>query len=490
MYTTSLQNVKIKMVNNFFSTQIVKILFHISQNYYLFNIIRFFIIYFVKPRKKLFVKLSGNRKIKQIVNTINKNHSPVYFGIIDNNQDILHFLQVLYSLGIINCNFHTKSRNDYYDSRFGITFFGYFFNIFGLAKMARLLFDALLYTKFPLTLFPIVSYSHQFIDIKEHSFSNMMCYFQKKKLNKINIFMINADTIQNVVHSIGKRKSYNNYNIGCWFWEIETDFPFEDAIAYVDEIWGFSDFCCDIFRSFTTKPVTKITYPFQPTWKKLNDPVGTRRILNIGLDDTVFFFNFDFHSCFERKNPLGIIKAFKTAFSHSSTSVRLIIKSIHAEYYPIERNLLNNEVIKDYRIIWINSSMNEDDYFSLLHASDCYISLHRSEGLGMGIAEAMYLGKCVIATAYGGSMEFLNSENSMLVPYKLIKNKKDFEVYRAGYYWADPNIEIAASHMKKITMDLSYRDLLSQKGKKFIKTHYTPEKCAQDITKRIREIEN
>ena len=85
---------------------------------------------------------------------------------------------------------------------------------------------------------------------------------------------------------------------------------------------------------------------------------------------------------------------------------------------------------------------------ALFASIDSYVALHRSEGLGLGMAQAMYLGKPVIGTGYSGNLEFMNSENSLLVNYTMTELEEDSGPYERGTHWAAPDVEHAATLMR------------------------------------------
>jgi glycosyltransferase involved in cell wall biosynthesis len=374
------------------------------------------------------------------------------------------------------------------NSRFGINFFGYFNNIFGVAEIGRAVISSLLNTGIALALHPIQSQDHNALSNESYELKKIGKFTCSTNHYSVNLLMVNADQIPHFMRHYGIEKFSNKYNIACWFWEIEGFFPFPESFELVDEIWGFSEFCCNIYKQFTNKPVKKITYPFQPNWGVLQDPLLLRKQLNISEKTVAFIFTFDFHSCFERKNPLGIIDAFTTAFLNDEDA-SLIIKSIHAEKYPNDAKILEDACRKDKRIQWIDKAMTKEELISLMNACDCYVSLHRSEGFGIGLAEAMYLGKSTIATAYGGNMDFMYDDNSLLVPFVMTPITHEFGPYKIGCQWAAPDLEKAAVYMKLIYENTELRKQMGEKATNCIRTQLNPKKTAEEIQIRISEID-
>src|SRR5262249_39956832 len=152
----------------------------------------------------------------------------------------------------------------------------------------------------------------------------------------------------------------------------------------------------------------------------------------------LFLFSFDFESVFLRKNPVGLISAFAEAFS-ARDDVRLVLKTTHGERYPRERSELQAAVRAVPNVSVIEKSLPADHYPALYAACDASVSLHRAEGFGLTMAEAMALGKPVIATAYSGNLEFMRPEDSYLVPWSETTIPRGLP-YASGSTWAEPDL--------------------------------------------------
>ena len=126
---------------------------------------------------------------------------------------------------------------------------------------------------------------------------------------------------------------------------------------------------------------------------------------------------------------------------------------------------------------------------NLFAACDCYISLHRSEGLGLGMAQAMARGKPVIATAYSGNMEYMDTGNSLLVDCEMVELDRDHGAYEKGSCWAEPDIDHAAEWMRWIYTHREERAQIGQRGQQSIRRTLDPHITRQEILERVREIE-
>lgn len=232
--------------------------------------------------------------------------------------------------------------------------------------------------------------------------------------------------------------------IGVWYWELECiPHGWKRLAQSFDEIWAPSSF---IARSFSEK----LARPVIPMLGGLELPEGVSKNkakFMMSNESTTFLFSFDMGSNVHRKNPLGVIHAFLRAFPKPE-NVECVIKISRSQTDPQGMAMLQAETRKDGRITLVDGYMQRSEYMDLLASCDCYVSLHRSEGFGLGMAEACLLAKPVIATRYSGNMDFLSSDWSLLVDYKIVKIGKTTGPYRSYWHWADPDIEHAAAYMR------------------------------------------
>jgi glycosyltransferase involved in cell wall biosynthesis len=198
-----------------------------------------------------------------------------------------------------------------------------------------------------------------------------------------------------------------------------------------------------------------------------------RKRLGIPALNTVFCCTFDPRSGFERKNPLGAIKAWLKAFPDTS-DVSLVIKTngeISKEYahHPDVGEVLD-QAGRDSRIRLLPDRMSHEDVLGLFDCCDVFISLHRSEGLGLIPMEAMSLGKLVVATGYSGNLTFMDERNSFLVPYRLVEPKRDAPFLTRKFAgrtaaWADPDIDVAAQILRYAYANPEARRTLGQQAR-------------------------
>ena len=204
------------------------------------------------------------------------------------------------------------------------------------------------------------------------------------------------------------------------------------------------------------------------------------------LPEHRFLFTFDFNSFSARKNPLATIEAFSRAFPAGDGRVGLVIKYAQGYRYPEKVRMLETLAANDPRVVLLDRLLSREDTFGLQSVCDAYISLHRSEGLGLGMAECMALGKPVIATAYSGNLEFMRRDNSCLVDFTLIPVKPgDYLYYEPGWMWADPDIDQAAQYMVRLLDDPDYRNRIAERAASDIATRCNDEVVGAAITERL-----
>jgi glycosyltransferase involved in cell wall biosynthesis len=299
-----------------------------------------------------------------------------------------------------------------------------------------------------------------------------------------NVVCLNPEHMLEFAQLGGADLFLDNYTIGVWCWEASR-FPdaFRPAFDLVDEIWVASDYVAEIIGDATDLPVRVFPMPVEVT----PPPALTREQLGLPADRFVFFFSFDFFSTLERKNPFGLIEAFKRAFVPGEGPA-LVIKTINGKRQGSELKRLRAAAAEHQDIRVIDGYMSPDEMRGLVARSDAFVSLHRSEGFGFGMAEAMAQGKPVIATRYSGNLTFMDDENSYLVDFGLTPVPPETANYPAGALWADPDLDEAAAAMRRVVEKPDEGAERARRGRETILGNHSLERTAQFMGQRLGEI--
>jgi len=274
--------------------------------------------------------------------------------------------------------------------------------------------------------------------------------------------------------------------IGCWYWELDA-FParWRPALERVDEIWTASAFMARMIGRATAKPVIRIPHAIDV---RLAQP-ASRADFGLPEEPFLFLFSFDFSSYAERKNPQAVLRAFRRAFAPRDTRVGLVIKCLRGHRHLRHFQALLALAAEDPRIRVIEGVLPRQAVLGLHSVCDAFVSLHRAEGLGLGMAESMALGKPVIATGYSGNLEFMNADNSCLVDYRLVPVRPgqyiDFE---PGWQWAEPCEAQAADLMRRLVQEPDFGARIGARAATCMAARFSHEAAAAAIRERLAQI--
>ena len=286
-----------------------------------------------------------------------------------------------------------------------------------------------------------------------------------------NIVHLNADTAYEDWRFLQSHDIQARRVIGWWAWELDR-LPrrWLHAYSFYDEIWASTAFARGAFAREALRPVKLVPMAVvAPTLEAAPD----RARLNLPEDATVFLFMFDFRSYASRKNPEAVVQAFLSAFPDAEENVRLVIKTQGGSAAAIPWRRLN-ALCRDPRIDIRDVSISRAGVLELIQTADAFVSLHRSEGFGRGPAEAMLLGKPVIATGYSGTVDFATSDCAYVVGYRLVPVGVGEYPGAEGQTWADANIAQAAQAMRRIHEDPDSARATGQRGRARIEHLYSP----------------
>lgn len=285
----------------------------------------------------------------------------------------------------------------------------------------------------------------------------------------VTILCVNGAETPQLARAIGARNMHGRYRIGLWFWELDT-FPDEMAagLRSVDEVWVTSEFVRDAIRTKAPEDFPIFVIPLGADYPDSDADRGigiSRSQLGLPEDATIVGFTFDHASRLTRKNALGLIAAFEAAFPMPSevpseapeqtiTSITpppvLVLKTLNADRFPEDAAILREAIAARSDMLLIERQYSFAEQRAFVREIDVLVSLHRSEGYGYILLEAMGLGTPVIATGYSGNLAFMNPDNSWLIPHSMVQVGEGNGQYSPGGRWAEPDLVVAAQTIRSV----------------------------------------
>lgn len=363
----------------------------------------------------------------------------------------------------------------------GVNILGYVRGEFGLAEGARAYARALISAGVPVALYDLdlgLPHSRQ-----ERSLD---AFIDESMPHDVTIVFVNPDYIEAAFERVGRERLRGQYVIACWFWELEVvPESWLPAIELVDEIMVASLFIEDAFRRVTDKPILRVPLPVPVA----EGPDSGLQRSDFGLEPDKFIFlcTFDFHSFVARKNPQAVVCAFQQAFPAEREDVRLLLKTSNGRMHPDAMRELLDLVSGDTRITLRDEVIDRAHMRALQRCCDAYVSLHRAEGFGLGLAECMALGKPVIATGWSGNMEFMTPDSACLVDYDLVPVAGRYPESE-GAQWADPRIDGAVVAMRALADDPGYAHTLGNAAKRQILASLSQDQAAHILVEKIAAV--
>lgn len=303
---------------------------------------------------------------------------------------------------------------------------------------------------------------------------------------RIHIYNINADQLPLVKDAIRDYVQPADYLITMPFWEL-SQFPTEWLSSYegFHEIWAPTRFIQQALLSVMNIPV----FWMPPAVTLESFTRVHREHFTLPNNRFLFHFNFDLSSFATRKNPMAVIEAYCRAFHdrYSDIPTGLVIKTRGQDSDGTNLKKLIDLTKDQSDIFIVNQLMSYHDTLRLMDCCDCYVSLHRSEGFGYTLAEAMLLGKPVIATNYSGSKDFVNVSTGFPVDYQFKSlNEGDYPFWQ-GQKWADPDIDHAAWLMRYIVNEQYKTKEISEAGRNKILSDYSLQSIGDRYLKHLTQ---
>ncbi|NDW01320.1 glycosyltransferase [Salipiger sp. PrR002] len=313
---------------------------------------------------------------------------------------------------------------------------------------------------------------------------------------KINMIHLNAESTP-LAFAYQPDVFSNAYNIGYFFWELDKPaYCHYLGMELLDEIWVSTEYGVEMYKPDAKgKPVVNVgmCYEEHPDITREAARGFVNRRFRFDDSHYVCLVAFDSFSFVQRKNPVSVLKAFQKAFE-GVPNARLVVKTQNRDsvFDPVQVNLWDRVdaiISSDPRIVVMNETLSYRDLLQLKAGSDCYISLHKSEGWGFGMIEAMALKVPVICTAYSGNMDFCSEETTWLVDYQETELRQgDYIFVRPGSVWAEPSVEDAARQLRAAYDDPQARTAKAEAAYTHIRENFSAPAIAKRYGGRLREI--
>lgn len=341
----------------------------------------------------------------------------------------------------------------------------------GLGEAARMLLNAIEHAGMPFTVIDAADPAGTVPTTGEPANSNVVPY-------DVNLLCLQPDRLDVFAAGVGPRLFNRRTTIGLWFWE-STAFPdrYRASLRLLDRIWTTSEHVRRILSATTAAPVSVVPLPISD---RTVEPMP-RAALGFPEDGFLFLALFDLISA-RRKNPQAVVDAYRRAFEPAS-GARLVLKTINGrDRKPRLLAELEQSVADREDIVVIDGYVPAAERDAMIAACDCFVSLHRAEGLGLPLIEAMRLGKPTIATGFSGNLDFMDDDSSYLVPYRLVPVPEREMVYSPTAQWAEPSVEAAAALMRRVFDDPAEARALGASARRVVLTRFSLDGAATTVT--------
>lgn len=348
---------------------------------------------------------------------------------------------------------------------FGVNLIGHAYNVFGIGEDARAITAALRAAAIPCCV--IDHPAENGSATTDRSLQNLVLPPGEEGPYAFNLVCMAAPIHARWVCQEGLRQQSGRYTIVSWPWETER-WPqaWEAPLALADEAWPFSSLIETALSPFASPAAGRswLQITRMPPPAEIHDPArydnplsrrSAREHFGLPQDRVLFVFGFDLNSTLTRKNPMAVVEAFQRAFPANDRlgdRVALVIKTLPSASAQPTWDKLRRGIEQDCRLHVIEASLDRSDLLALYGSCDIFVSLHRSEGLGRGHAEALQLGLDVIVTNYGSTRDFCTGPRAHPVRYRLVPIAEGEYFEHEGQVWADPDVDHAAEVMREVAL--------------------------------------
>ncbi len=367
-------------------------------------------------------------------------------------------------------------------AKLGINIAGFLAADLGVGESARCMVRAADAAGIPSALVPLKLHCKN--RLGDTTFSDRL---QETNPYDVNVVHIDPPAARDLDHHHGPGFRAGKYNIGYFAWEL-PEFPdaWVPSFDYFDEIWCPSDFTTAAVAAKSPLPV--LTMPHSIAF---DEPAGHAAVwrARFGLPADAFLFLtlFDLNSYSARKNPRAVIEAYRLA-GLAGRGAALVIKVQNVAGNEADFAALQAAVRDLPGTVLLTETLSRADVYVLEAACDVFVSLHRSEGFGLAVAECMRLGKPVISTNWSATAEFVSRDNGCPVRCRLVTLEQNHGPYAKGSTWAEPDPAHAADCMRALYHDRKLAARLGAAARETIATRYSPAVIGPRYRRRLDRI--
>ena len=360
----------------------------------------------------------------------------------------------------------------------GINLFGYFLANTGVGESSRGLHRAAALTA-------PVRCIHQFTGHLDTGARLEQLFMRYNHHADCNVFVSYPHAHEDLFGLLPREITERRRNIVHLAWEQQDwNTHWRSIYRRYDEIWSISDFAALPFREMLGPEKVRVV----PNVLIVDDFPDTAAVAAARFTRPRFrfLFVFDANSSIERKNPEAVVAAFAAAFSgtRQEAEVELVLKvnnlgrPEHAARVSALRRMASESGLQ---VEFDGRALPRRELLLLVASADCYVSLHHAEGFGYTMAEAMYLGVPVIASGYSGNLEYMDRDNSYLVPCVEVPVRLADGPFQRGSVWGEPDIAVAAEMMRDVVGNRVKARAVGERAAASVRRKLLPEVVAEQL---------